>query len=392
MSGEEVTLHNTRNECILIFKGDADLDPSVVNSIRDNVPTATTVIAESLEDYRQKIQSTDFDLIIFDCELEVAELSELITQLKFKEYDPSVLAIGQLDDVRDVMHILSAGCHRFVLRSGNWLEELGPAMRSLLRVRRLVDENRRLHAKLIEANIFLEAKNIRLDEFSATVAHDIRGPLGGICMKLDYLIDTYGEKLEPRAREIMRRALESSNRLTEIVQAMYDFAKIGSRVTNMMELDLSKLIREVLMDMNLDENKDIEIGLVEFPPIWGSADLLRRVFINLFGNAIKYSDKETTIINVGILQYTDRALGKFIDFYIEDNGSGIAADDLRDIFTMFRRGSSEKTREHDGLGVGLSVVQRIVELHYGSISVESEKGKGTRFVISLPLEKIDFIS
>jgi signal transduction histidine kinase len=154
---------------------------------------------------------------------------------------------------------------------------------------------------------------------------------------------------------------------------------------------LGRLVDEVIADLTFDPNLDIRMGVGDLPEIEANPELLRRVFLNLITNAVKYSDKKTIIINVGTERVYENALGKFCELYVEDNGPGIPAEEHTEIFSMFRRGASSE-HEAEGLGIGLSVVQKIVELHFGSISIQSDPSWGTKFLISLPMEKIDFIS
>ena len=139
--------------------------------------------------------------------------------------------------------------------------------------------------------------------------------------------------------------------------------------------------------MNLDENKKVSVKIEDLPRVWGNAPLLRKVFINLINNAIKYCDKDIAEIKIGYEKSEHKKLGEFGIFYVEDNGSGIPKEDLSDLFVMFRRGKDAE-KKCDGIGIGLSVVKQIIELHFGNIDVESEVGKGTKFVFSLPMEDI----
>jgi signal transduction histidine kinase len=207
-------------------------------------------------------------------------------------------------------------------------------------------------------------------------------------MKLEYILDQYSANLDPKVRQLLERGKQSTMRLTKVVQAMYDFAKLGSQAARMSEVPLKVLINEVVADMSFDESVDIKIGIAEnLPTVWGNPELLRRAFINLIGNAVKYADKRDVIINVGVRSIENRTLAQFCQVYVQDNGAGIEPNELERIFTMFGRG--DRFREAtEGLGIGLSVVQRIMELHYGSVVVESVVGQGSTFVLSLPMEKI----
>ena len=121
--------------------------------------------------------------------------------------------------------------------------------------------------------------------------------------------------------------------------------------------------------------------------VWGNPELLRRAFINLVGNAVKYSDKSEVIINIGMRSIENRSLARFCQVFVQDNGAGVDPGELQSIFTMFSRGARFREGK-EGLGIGLSVVQRIVELHFGEVSVESVVGQGSTFVLTLPLERI----
>ncbi len=377
-----------RGEEILILDGDPESSKRAKKSIQQQIPQAVITIAESVDEYHQKISQDRFDVVILDFSLSGKHGVELIHELKLCDHEPTVLVVSPSLEPRLVSDAYNAGCHRYLIREGAWTDELGPAVRHLLRIRRLEQENRNLLAKLTEANVLLEEKNRRLDEFSATVAHDIRGPLGGICMKLEYILDQYGKSFEPRVNQLLERGLQATTRLTHVVQAMYDFAKLGSKAARMSEVNLKTLVNEVVADMSFDESIDIKIGIAEnLPVVWGNPELLRRAFINLVGNAVKYSDKSEVIINIGMRSVENRSLARFCQVFVQDNGAGVDPGELQSIFTMFSRGARFREGK-EGLGIGLSVVQRIVELHFGEVSVESVVGQGSTFVLTLPLERI----
>lgn len=378
-----------QHENILVFDGDGQARQKIQRSISKQIPSARIFAVDSLEKYQLEIHKRDFDVVILDYAISGKRGLDLVHELKLMDHEPTVLLVSDSTEPRLVSEAYNAGCYRFLMKDGPWIDELGPAVRHLLRIRRLEHENTKLLAKLTEANVLLEEKNKRLDEFSATVAHDIRGPLGGICMKLEYILDQYRETLEPRVVQLLDRGLQAGMRLTHIVQAMYDFAKLGSRAAKMGEVNLSILVHEVIADMSFDESLEIQVGVAEnLPVVWGNAELLRRAFINLIGNAVKYNDKKDIIINIGVRSIVNKTLAQFCEVFIQDNGAGIHPSEMVDVFSMFGRGAAQSGKE--GLGIGLSVVQRIAELHFGKVAVESVVGQGSTFVLTLPTEAIDF--
>jgi signal transduction histidine kinase len=146
-------------------------------------------------------------------------------------------------------------------------------------------------------------------------------------------------------------------------------------------------VKEVISDINIDHASNVEVKMSELPTVWGNGDLLRRVFQNLITNAIKYCHRENVEIKIGFEGFVQRGVGEFAKFYVSDNGPGISSEDAGRVFNMFARGA-DADRGTDGLGIGLAVVQRIVELHQGYIELTSEPKEGARFTILLPTEAI----
>lgn len=351
-------------------------------------PAAAVDTAQSFDEFEESFSSGEFDIVVLDYELSrQASIIELLYRLKTVDYEPSVVVVSKDSPARIVNELYKHGCHRCIEKDDRWLEELGGAVDYLLKWRKAKAENLLLRAKLTEANYLLQQKNRRLDEFSASVAHDIRGPLGGIAMKLEYLVDTYGEGIDERFRTLLGRCLSSTERLTDLVQAMYEYARLGPKAAMMQKVNLTELIEQVLEDMPFDEELKVNVKLDELGEIYGNADLLRRVFVNLVNNAVKYNDKDSVEISFNSLGVQERVLAPFLKFEIRDNGAGIGERDLKDVFSMFVRGGGAE-EQAQGMGVGLAVVKRIIELHFGTIEVQSELGCGTAFVITLPMEPV----
>ncbi len=377
---------------ILIFD-ESEVDLQATDELlTSSFPEAMVTAVGDLAEYRQEISGKDYDLVVLNHDLSQENPRKLINELRLKDFEPAVLVVSRSTSPQAVAEAYASGCHKCIVQNEAWREEMAPAIRHLLRIRRLEDENRKLLSRLTEANILLEEKNKRLDDFSATLAHDIRGPLGGITMKLEYIIDTHEGKLDVKFGEMLKRTLQSTARLTSVVQGMYEFARLGAKAAHMCEVPLTELIKEVVSDLSFDDKLDIRIGLGDLPAVvWGNANLLRRLFTNLINNAVKYNNKNEVIINIAVRAVVDKSIARFAEIYVEDNGPGIPPEELKDIFSMFTRGSSAKN-DKEGLGIGLAIVQRIAELHFGKVTVESEVGKGTRFVLLMPIEKIDFIN
>lgn len=372
---------------VLILDSDETTLRQACDTLHFEVPGLAVRTVTTPDEFRNLCTQKDFDLVIIDCDLSNGASANLIHEMRLKDNEPAVLALSASEDPRVVANIFNMGCQRYIVKNGEWLSELGPAIRHTLRVKKLEDENRRLISRLTEAHMVLEERNRRLDEFSATVAHDIRGVLGGLSMRLEYILDSSQGTLPPKIQSMLEKAFGTSCRVTEIVQATYDFAHLGAEAINKDRVELTKLVEEVVADLAFDSGLDISIGIDDLPTVWGNDRLLRRVFINLITNAVKYSDKRSKVINIGVRQFVNQALGTFAQIFVEDNGPGIPECNLNDIFKMFYQ-QKPSSIDH-GLGIGLSVVRRVVELHYGTIRAESEVGRGTTFIFTLPTDPIE---
>jgi signal transduction histidine kinase len=381
---------DARVEQVLLLEDSSRQVRHALESIIDQLPTISLTEVSSLELYRKKAAQENYDVVIFDYDISKEKGLSLINELKLKDYEPAVLIVSSNIEDKVFTEVYNHGLHQYIVKQGNWIEELGPALRHLLRIRKLENENRNLLAKLTEANALLNEKNRRLDEFSATLAHDIRGPLGGICMKLEYILDAYKDRFDDRLFGLLDRARQASERLTLVVQAMYDFAKLGNKAAHMQYVSLLELVQGVVADLSVDDSLDISLMIDEkLPTVWGNKELLSRVFLNLIQNAIKYNDKEKIEIEIRLDHIESKTLGDFAQISVRDNGLGIPQKVQKEIFQIFSRGIHASSNK-EGLGLGLSVVQRIVELHFGKVWVDSTEKKGSTFHILLPIQEISF--
>lgn len=382
----ETYQHVPRTGSVLVFGFFGEILDSVCKSVRSISTDISVLAVDSISEFRRMLTSSFFDVVIIDTRIASDESFQLVHECNLLEYDPAILMLSDSNNPAAAAQLLHAGCQRYIVTSDSWVEELAPAIRHSLRMKRLEEENRILVERLTEANKQLEEKNKRLDDFNATVAHDIRGVLSGVTMRLDYVLETEGDKLDQKIKTVLEKALSAGERVTDIVQATYQFAQLGAKAIKKSEIDLEILVTEAIADCSFDESLDINIGLDKLPKVWGNKALLSRVFINLLTNAVKYNDKDMILINVGLQQYVSKAGIRYAEVFVEDNGSGIEDVNAQDAFQMFWQASSGK--QVDGLGIGLAVVKRIAELHSGEVRIEKSQLSGAKIVLTLPIDEI----
>jgi len=371
---------------ILLLDEARSHEASITSTLSSAFPQTEVFLTDSLESFHRALSQNEFDIVVLDYDLPDARGSELLAHLRVRDHEPDVLIVSKCDEP-DTIRSIAESRKRYVVRDEKWVDSLVLAIRDMIRIRRLEREMSVIQERLTAANVKLEEKNRRLDDFCATIAHDIRGPLASLILKTEYIVEAYQETLDQRCVRLLTRAAESAHRLIGVVQGMYEFAKVGAGTVRFEMVDLRELVSEVLGDLNIEDSVEIKIGVGSLPHVWGNPSLLRRVFVNLISNSIKYSDKEEVCINVGCEGEVVQGAERFVRLYVEDNGPGIASEEIATIFEMFKRGRSHKDQT-DGMGIGLAVVQRVVELHHGTIELNSEPGRGCRFTFALPTEAI----
>jgi len=347
------------------------------------LPGAHVVEAHSFSRYEEELAKSDFDVVVLDFDLPGSQRPELLAELKVRDRAPDVLLMSRCSDAETVRRI-SQSQKRYVVRDELWIESVGRAVRDMLRIRRLEEENGMIRARLTETNRQLEERNARLDEFCSTIAHDIRGPLAGLIVKLDYILERFGASLDEKCSAMLGRSMDSAQRLVGVVQAMYEFAKLGRDGTEFSDVDLGPLVRSVAADLRESCACQITLEVASLPRVRGNRELLRRVFLNLFSNSIKYGDREWVILSVASPEVVKRGEAPMLQVLVRDNGPGIPDLDSAALFSMFSRGE-RAGRETEGAGIGLAVVKRILELHGGAIELVRDGIPGCGFRLLLPL-------
>lgn len=228
-------------------------------------------------------------------------------------------------------------------------------------------------------------RNEQHDAFLNAVTHELKTPIASIKLYLETLKTRNVD--EDKRREFYDVMLADSNRLLTTVEQVLQASrsKEKNRLLNVSEISLGKLLSEAIKIVQtrykLDETVIKFTEPAEEIIIWGDEAELQSVFMNLFDNAVKYSD-DVPKISVRIKKAGDRK----VQIFIKDNGIGLEPNELKRIFKRFYRVASPATQGKKGNGLGLFIVQSIIKRHGGKISADSNgEGKGSTFVVQLPL-------
>jgi signal transduction histidine kinase len=265
--------------------------------------------------------------------------------------------------------------------------ELEEQRDALDRVRR---ERQTLTAGMISMKVEMESRSSReraepatseLETFTYSVSHDLRSPMGAILNYAGVLSEDYHDALGPEGRDHLHRIAASAQKAIAMMDGLLAFSRVGSRELKITAIDVGTMVREIhaeLAGARHDSEPVPELSMGVLPPAKADRTLLCTLFTNLLSNSFKFTQGvEHPTVEVGGYAREDGVV-----YYVKDNGAGF---DMRYANKLFRVFEQLPTKEpHDGHGIGLAVVERIVRRHGGSIRAEAVPGKGATFFVTLP--------
>jgi len=277
----------------------------------------------------------------------------------------------------------SAGDYRWL----DWVSHPAPEQGVTYAIAADITPRKQDEARLRRAMEETAAASRAKSEFLANMSHEIRTPLNGIVGMLQLLLMS---GLEDQQREYATTAIKASSRLSSLLSDILDITVIESGRLKLHQGAFS--LHEVMGSMESlfhmqarDMDNTLEIVLGEGIPEWlqGDEQRLRQVLFNLVGNALKFTKGGHVRAEAHLLPHrTDRSVR--VLFIVQDSGIGIEEGVLEDMFEAFSQEERSYTRKYQGAGLGLPIVRRLAALMGGSVCVQSEKGAGSTFYISLP--------
>lgn len=282
--------------------------------------------------------------------------------------------------------------YRFFKKNGDvvWLDHtarpiiVDGKITEILSTVRDITERKNIDMTLQEHAQELQERNEDLDAFSHTVAHDLKNPLANIIGFADMLSEDYKNIPEDQAKLFINAIVKSGEKTQEIINSLLLLASVRKAEIKTTKINMGGIVKETLerlSPMILKNN-----AKVTFSETWPTAiaysPWIEEVLINYLSNAIKYGGTPP-VIEIGYdTVKTKDASKKRVRFWVKDDGSGISAKNQTLLFRKFERLDQVKT---EGYGLGLSIVERIIEKLEGDVGLESELGKGSKFYFTLPL-------
>lgn len=220
--------------------------------------------------------------------------------------------------------------------------------------------------------------NKELEQFAYVASHDLQEPLRVISSYVQLLARRYKGKLDSNADRFIDYTVDGCSRMESLIEGLLKFSRIESNKGEMRWFDCHELLKNVVQDLKIRiTESNTKITWNKMPRMFAEASQISMVFQNLIKNAIKYNKSSNPEITIHA-----EPLENYWQFSVQDNGIGIEKQHQEKIFKIFKRLHTYK--EYSGTGIGLSLCKKIIERHGGSIKIESELGKGSKFIFILP--------
>lgn len=224
----------------------------------------------------------------------------------------------------------------------------------------------------------VEQSNIELQQFAYIASHDLQAPLRGIAGFAQFLQQEYRGKLDETANEYIEHIVTGAQRMQQLINDLLAYSRVESRSRPFVSVNLAEVFDDAVELIRVDiEDANGEVTRGELPTVMGDPAQLSQLLQNLIGNGLKYHG-----VNPPRVQVTAKQIDSGWTIAVRDNGIGIESKHHERIFEIFRRLHTQE--QYPGTGIGLAVCRRIVERHGGKIWVESEVGRGSTFLFSLP--------
>jgi signal transduction histidine kinase len=233
--------------------------------------------------------------------------------------------------------------------------------------------------ELMLANSELKKAQEELESFSYSVSHDLRAPIRAINGYTQILVEDYADSIDEDGKKVLQSVIQNSKKMGILIDDLLAFSKLGRKQVTSTPIDMSALLKGIISEIIIEKGENIPIFEIEdLAKASGDQSLIKQVWVNLISNAIKYSKyKSETHIKITSITKKDKVI-----YCIKDKGAGFDMTYYDKLFGVFQRLHSQE--EFDGTGIGLAIVQKIVNRHHGKVWAKSKLDVGTSFYFSLP--------
>ncbi|SRR6266478_4648677 len=319
-----------------------------------------------------------FELLLTDLMMPEMDGISLLNAARQVDADLAGIVMTGHGTIDTAVKAMQVGALDYILKPFR-LNVILPVIARALDVRRLRIENAALQERERQYIYELEAANKDLESFSYSVSHDLRAPLRAITGFCDIFLTEFTASISEEGARLLGHVVDGARRMDRLIEGLLAFCRFSRQPVAKRAVALDGIVQRVVADLRMREGeRTVELRIDKLPECQGDALLLEQVFVNLLSNAFKFTRGcAAPVIEVG----TVGQAGELVVF-VRDNGAGFDMKYANKLFGVFQRLHSAE--EFEGTGVGLSIVQRIIQRHGGRIWAESAPDRGATFFFTLP--------
>ncbi|HUL20410.1 MAG TPA: ATP-binding protein [Thermodesulfobacteriota bacterium] len=351
-------------------------------------------LAGSGEEALRKLEKERFELVLTDLKMPQMDGLQLIAEIAKSKPETLTIMMTGHGTIDSALEAMKRGASDYITKPLN-LDEM------ILRLRKVLEEKQRF-VKLKDFAAGLERTNQELrkidsmkSEFVSVASHELRTPLAAIKNAVQLMLSGKTGEINGVQEKFLSMAERNINRLTNILDDLLNLSRIES---GKVELKFDYLALKEIVEMaasSLRPHADVKSVQIEadipelLPAIYGDREKIEQILTNLIGNAIKFTPGGGKIFISARLSSQNQkdGYGDTVAISVKDTGIGIPAEHLDAIFEKFHQVENSLYRSASGTGLGLAITKGLVEAHQGKIWVESEVGKGSAFIFTLPISK-----